>query len=330
MTDNSPANSQILAITVGETEGGTRLDSFLVSKLQHLTRAKIQRAINKGGAIIDGKVCKSSFKVGLGMTVRFQLPPVESEAPIPEEIPLEVLFEDEHMIGINKPAQMVVHPAKGHWKGTLTAALAFHFAELSSVGGPTRPGIVHRLDRDTSGVIVVAKTDQAHSALAKQFEQRTVEKQYFAIVSPPPNRDRDHIDKPIGIHPYQREKMAIRADHKSSRNASSFYEVQQRMGRFALIHVHPKTGRTHQIRVHMAAVGSSIVADKLYSGQSQLTLKDIDRNCGEDRIVLARQALHAQSIKIDHPLSGKRLEIVAPMAEDLAAAIETIREQAGK
>ena len=325
MTENQPETSDLLRIEVNESEANTRLDSYLVGKVQHLTRAKIQRAIMKGGASVDGAKCKSSYKVAAGQVVEFTVPATESDDPIPEDIPLDILYEDEHMIGINKPPKMVVHPAKGHWQGTLTAALAFHFKQLSSIGGPSRPGIVHRLDRDTSGVIVVAKTDHAHSELAKQFERRTVEKRYCAIVSPPPDRDRDHIDKPIGVHPYQREKMAIRADHKSSRNASSFYEVIERVGRFARVDVLPKTGRTHQIRVHMAAVGCAIVADKLYSGQSQLSMSDIDRQATDDTVLLDRQALHAESIKVKHPVSGELLHISAPIAEDFLKAWQAIK-----
>ena len=153
---------------------------------------------------------------------------MNTAGPHPEEIPLDILYEDEHIIAVNKPPGMVVHPARGHWSGTLASALSFHFRQLSSVGGPTRPGIVHRLDRDTSGVMVVAKTDPMHFALAAQFEARTTEKEYFAITAGVPDRDRDFVEQPIGIHPQQREKMAIRAGHTTSREATTFYEVLER------------------------------------------------------------------------------------------------------
>ena len=324
MRDNLPSEPELVYMHVDQADSNTRLDSYLVSQIPNLTRAKIQRAINKGAARVDGAICKPSYKVSTGQSIEFTVPSVEIDNTVPENIPLDILYEDEHMIGVNKPANMVVHPAKGHWSGTLTAALAFHFEQLSSVGGPTRPGIVHRLDRDTTGVIVVAKTDFAHVNLAKQFELRTVAKQYCAIVSPPPNRDRDQIEKPIGAHPYQREKMAIRADHKTSKNASSFFEVIERRGRFARVDIHPKTGRTHQIRVHMASIGSSIIADKLYSGQSQLTMQDVDCKSSKEIVLLDRQALHARSIKIAHPVSGAMLKIEAPMAADFEAAWEAI------
>lgn len=330
MTEKSKKPNTISKLVVGENEDSMRLDSFLASRLELLSRVKIQRAVRKGGAKINGIAVKSSCKLNVGQVVQFEIPEVEPEGPVPENIPLEIIYEDDHLIGVNKPPQMVVHPARGHWSGTLTAALAFHFDQLSTCGGPTRPGIVHRLDRDTSGIIIVAKTDFAHSALSKQFEQRTVIKKYYAIVSPPPDRDRDHIDQPIGAHPYQREKMAIRRDHKTSRNASTFYEVIQRSGRFAQIIVAPKTGRTHQIRVHMAHSGSPVVADKLYSGQSQLKSTDIDGNRSDENILLERQALHAMSIQFQHPETGKAIQLEAPIATDLQSAWTAISDHSNR
>ena len=303
-------------IDVDADNDNVRLDSFLAAKCPNYSRAKIQRAINKGHARVDGAVRKPSFKVATGQVILFELPPVQVDAPIPEDIPLDIVYEDDVVIGINKPPAMVVHPAKGHWSGTLTAALAFHFEKLSSIGGPTRPGIVHRLDRDTSGIIIVAKTDEAHFQLSKQFELRQVKKTYVAIVSPPPDRDRDIIDQPIGVHPYQREKMAIRVGHKKSRNAVSRFDVIKRAGRFGLIHVMPKTGRTHQIRVHMKHIGSSVVADKLYSGHSRLTKNDVDRG-GSDDLLLSRQALHAKAIEFTHPTSGQAMSLQADLYDDM-------------
>jgi len=220
---------------------------------------------------------------------------------------------------------MVVHPAKGHWSGTLTSALAHHFAQLSSTGGPTRPGIVHRLDRDTSGVIVVAKTDRAHLALAAQFEARTVEKEYFALVHPAPDRDRDVIDQPIGVHPYQREKMAIRADHPTSRPARTYYEVTERFEGLAVLTVFPKTGRTHQIRVHLAYAGCPVLCDKLYSGRSRITRGELRRVPTDDFLLLDRMALHARRIALVHPETGAPLEISAPLPSDLEGVLSELR-----
>ena len=306
-----------------------RLDSFLVSHFSKHSRVKLQRAISAGGVKLDGAAAKSSTKLKPGQAVLFLPPKVEREGPIPEDIPLDILYEDEVMVAINKPPAMVVHPAKGNWQGTLTSALAFHFRNLSSVGGPTRPGIVHRLDRDTSGVILVAKTDQAHQKLSKQFELRSVSKEYFAIVTPAPDRDRDVIDKPIGAHPYQREKKAIRENHSTSKNAWSYYEVVERFEGFASVKVKPKTGRTHQIRVHMAHVGCPVICDRLYSGRAALSLKHFDRRtpAEDDRVILDRQALHAHRIKFAHPISGEAMKLTAPLAKDIVGMLEVLREK---
>lgn len=313
-------------ITVAHEESGLRLDSFLVTHFSKHSRVKLQRAIAAGNVTVDGQRARSSTKLKSFQRIVFTPPEIQSDAPIPEDIPIVILFEDEHMVAINKPPSMVVHPAKGNWKGTLTSALAFHFSQLSSVGGDTRPGIVHRLDRDTSGVILVAKTDAAHTALASQFEKRTVAKEYFAIVTPAPDRDRDIIDKPIGAHPYQREKKAIREDHSTSRPAQSFYEVIERYKGFATVRVRPKTGRTHQIRVHMAHLGCPVLCDKLYSGRASIKRSQLDPRCTDDGIVLDRQALHALKIEFDHPASGDRMTISAELPQDLRRTIELIEQ----
>lgn len=313
-------------LTVAEKESGLRLDSFLVRHFSKHSRVKLQRAIAAGNVSLDGQPARSSTKLKVDQRVIFTPPEIHSDAPIPEDIPLDILFEDDAMVAINKPPGMVVHPAKGNWKGTLTSALAFHFNQLSSIGGQTRPGIVHRLDRDTSGVILVAKTDQAHQALAAQFENRTTEKEYFTIVTPAPDRDRDIIDKPIGAHPYQREKKAIRTNHTTSRAAQSFYEVVKRFKGFATVRVRPKTGRTHQIRVHMAHIGCPVLCDKLYSGRASLSLKQLNSRCNEDLMLLDRQALHALKITFDHPASKTRMSISAELPEDIHKTIAAIAE----
>ena len=310
---------------VSETEDYLRLDSFLVKQFPKHSRVKLQRAIAAGLVLVDGKKCKSSTRLKIEQVISCE--PFEEEAvgSIPEDIPLDVIYEDDAMVAINKPPGMVVHPAKGHWSGTMTAALAFHFQQLSSVGGPTRPGIVHRLDRDTSGVILVAKTDEAHVKLAAQFEARTIEKEYLTIVSPAPNLDRDIIDKPIGEHPYQREKKSIREDHRSSRAAVSMYEVIERFDGFALVKVKPKTGRTHQIRVHMAHIGANVACDRLYSGHARLANRDLDRHRGDETILLDRQALHAARITFDHPVTGQRTTLESPLPEDMTRLLEALR-----
>jgi len=321
----SPANCETMLV-VTDQEDQIRLDSFLVAHFSKHSRVRLQRAISRGDVLVDGQKAKSSTRLKPGQTVLCQ--PIEEpvEGPIPEDIPLKLIYEDEHLVAVNKPPSMVVHPAKGHWSGTLTAALAFHFESLSSIGGPTRPGIVHRLDRDTSGVILVAKTDQAHAALGKQFQDRTVEKEYYAVVTPIPELDRDVIDKPIGNHPYQREKKAIRENHTSSKNAVSMYEVIERINGFALVAVKPKTGRTHQIRVHMAHIGCPVACDRLYSGRARLTIDDLNRN-GDQTVVMDRQALHARRIAFDHPVSGERMELECELPADMTGLLEAVRNR---
>jgi 23S rRNA pseudouridine1911/1915/1917 synthase len=261
-----------------------------------------------------------------GQTVRAVLPEIPREAPTPEAIPLDVLYEDDWLAVVNKPPGMVVHPARGNWTGTLAAALQHRFAgDLSSVGGPARPGIVHRLDRDTSGAILVAKHDLAHSKLAVLFQDRQIEKEYYAIVLGVPQRDRDVIDRPIGMHPTQREKMAIRRNDPESKPAETFYEVDERFDGFATLRVLPKTGRTHQIRVHLCHVGHPILCDRQYGGHSRITLGEIDGSKGDSEALLERQALHARRLKFAHPESGESMEIIAPLPGDIAGVLEGLR-----
>ena len=314
---------------------------FLARALPKYSRVQLRKVIGAGGVTVNKQGTKVAYKLDAGDRIRIVLPPMNTAGPHPEEIPLDILFEDEHIIAVNKPPGMVVHPARGHWSGTLASALSFHFQQLSQVGGPTRPGIVHRLDRDTSGVMVVAKTDPMHYALAAQFEGRTTEKEYIAITSGVPDRDRDRIDQPIGIHPQQREKMAIRADHSTSRDASTFYEVVERFPGHALVRVLPKTGRTHQIRVHLAHIGCPVLCDKLYGGRSQITRGELLRGRGpgdggrgsivgtglpaDADVVLQRQALHARRIKLAHPATKEPIEFIAPLPTDMQTVIETLR-----
>lgn len=327
--DNRLIDQPVETRTVEEEQANLRLDSFLVLHFPQFSRAKLQRAVGKQQVTVDGRVAKSSLKLKSGQQVKVVLPSPEPATAIPENIPLDLLYEDEHVVAVNKPPAMVVHPAKGHWSGTLTAALAFRFDQLSQVGGATRPGIVHRLDRDTSGVILVAKSDMAHHELARQFEQRTVEKEYWALVSPGPDRDRDMIDRAIGAHPYQREKMAIRDGHSTSRPAQTEFEVAERFDGFAVVRLFPKTGRTHQIRVHLAHVGCPVLCDRYYSGRARVTRGDFSGDRGDQQVLLERQALHAAQITFRHPVSGERVTVQAPLREDLLRTVEAIRNHRG-
>jgi len=319
---------------VTSAEHGQRIDSALALLLNAYSRVFLRKVIQDGGAKVDGIAVKPSFRVQHGQTVTLLLPPPPEDGPRPEAIDLEVLYEDDSLLAINKPAGMVVHPAKGHWSGTLASALAHHFKQLSDIGGPTRPGIIHRLDRDTSGVILVAKTNLVHLKLSEQFETRKILKQYFAIVVGKLELDRDFIRQPIGPHPYQRDKMAIRREHPDSRDAETFYEIDERFSGFCTVNVRPKTGRTHQIRVHMDYLGVPVLCDRLYAGHSLITKGEIRRRLAsklppqsdDGEIVLQRQALHAKSIELTHPVSGSTLRIESPLPADLLQVCELLRE----
>lgn len=319
---------------VSSAEHGQRIDSALALLLNAYSRVFLRKVIQEGGAQVNGVVVKPSFRVQENQLIRLLLPPPPDDGPRPEAIDLEVLYEDDSLLAINKPPGMVVHPAKGHWNGTLASALAHHFKQLSDVGGPTRPGIIHRLDRDTSGVILVAKTNWVHLKLSEQFETRTISKQYFAIVVGNLELDRDFIRQPIGPHPYQRDKMAIRREHPDSRDAETFYEVCERFSGFCTVNVQPKTGRTHQIRVHLDYLGAPVLCDRLYAGHAQITSGEIRRRLAlglppqadDDTIVLQRQALHARSIELSHPVSGKVLRIESPIPADLLKVCELLRQ----
>jgi len=318
---------------------GERLDVFLAHQFPALSRATLRRAIDAGYVLVDDAACKPAARLRAGSQVDVVRLDVPREGPMPQDIPLAILYEDDVIVVVDKPAGMIVHPARGHWEGTLASALAHHFGPLSGRGGPTRPGIVHRLDRDTSGVIVVAKNDQAHDALAAQFKARTVAKEYLAIVAGVPDRDQDVIREPIGDHPTQREKKAIRrqdaaqrsSPKSSGRDAVTVYEVVERFVGFALLRARPKTGRTHQIRLHLAHIGCPVLCDRLYGGRATITeLELIPRDklphdaSAAERTLLDRQALHAHRLGIVHPVSGERMEFEAPLPADFQQTLDAL------
>ncbi len=341
--DDAPDDAEETVVTellspfsfvVDEETQGQRVDLFLSLKCDGYSRVFIRKVIDKGLVLVDGRPVKPAFKVFPNHVVSGSLPPPPTDGPIPEDIPLEILYEDEYLVAINKPAGMVVHPAKGHWKGTLTSALAHHFQKLSDCGGPTRPGIVHRLDRETSGVICIAKTNEVHFKLSALFEAREVQKEYRTIVLGTLDRDRDWIKQPIGYHPYQREKMAIRAGHESSRDAETFFEVIERFRGYTYLKVLPKTGRTHQIRVHLAHIGVAVLCDRLYGGQARVTLGQLERRQARSlpaqaddlEVVLERQALHAYKIEFAHPITQVPLSIHAPIPADFEKVLSVLRQ----
>lgn len=324
---------------VSDAEAGWRLDLFLVSKFPQYSRVLIRKAIQaEDGVDVDGIHGKPSFRLKPGSVVSFRLVEPPRESPIPEEIPLDVLYEDEDMAVINKPADMVVHPSRGHWSGTLVGALAHRFqGQLSSNRGPARPGIVHRLDRDTSGAIIVAKNDVAHANLAALFEEKRIQKEYFAIALGGFHSDREIVDQPIGHHPKFRVRMAIAPDDPEAKPAQTYFEIVERFKGFSTIRCLPKTGRTHQIRVHLGYLGCPILCDKLYGGRSEITLDEIackfdlaPKGKADDAPaptpVLARQALHARKITFEHPTTHKIMTIEAPIPKDMQDTIDALRK----
>jgi 23S rRNA pseudouridine1911/1915/1917 synthase len=334
--DDREAESQGISrftLKVDETGAGRRLDAWLATAVESVSRARIRRSIDQGLTTVDGVPRKASYRLAAGQCV-VMVAAASPEGPQPEAIPLDVLFEDHAIVVVNKPAGMVVHPAKGHWAGTLAAALVHRFEQLSGVAGAVRPGIIHRLDRDTSGVIVAAKTDEAHQNLAAQFHNRTVSKEYLAIVSGNPDRDADRISAPIGPHPVHREKMALRAEHPESRPAETFYEVVERFAGFALVRAAPKTGRTHQIRLHLAHIRCPVLCDRLYGGRSRITVGEVraitrcrgTAGAPDDAILLERQALHAHRLSLVHPTTGAPMTWDAPIPDDMNRVLATLRE----
>ncbi|MBX3356186.1 MAG: RluA family pseudouridine synthase [Phycisphaeraceae bacterium] len=335
-----------------------RIDRYLVDRVPFLSRTSLQRLIRESSVTVNGRVPKPSTKLRRGDLVVAVLPPPPSREIGADEIPLEVLFEDEHLIVVNKQANLIVHPARSIKRGTLVNALAWHFlhsgsGHLSSVGEDlARPGIVHRLDRHTTGAIVAAKSDVAHWRLAKQFQDRRTSKRYLALVHGSVEPDGSLVDLPLGKHPTIRERYAVRWDDtgKASQTVVRVlerYPAAEPSQTCSLVELDLLTGRTHQIRVHLSHLGWPIVGDDLYEGRPLRRSASGDaligewsdpRDPGRDRdgsldgregepAILARQALHATSLEFSHPISGEPLRFVAPLPADLRAAIDLLRRR---
>lgn len=315
--------------TVNLKVDGQRLDQYLAAQFGDFSRSLIRKAIDAGTVTVNGEPQKASYKVKKDDLIRLWLPRPKSGHPLPEEIPLEILYEDEWLALINKPSDMVVHPAKGNWSGTLANAISHRFGSVSEAGGEHRPGIVHRLDRDTSGVILIAKEERTHRALSMQFERRQIFKEYVAITQGVLDRDSDYIEARIVRHRHDRVKMAVTDDEddEDAKDACSFYEVIERFDGFTYVKVQPKTGRTHQIRVHLASVGCPVLADKTYSGRDQLQLSDLvpDLEPSANKVLLSRQALHAHRLRFRHPQTGVWLEVVAPLPAEFESTLAALR-----
>jgi 23S rRNA pseudouridine1911/1915/1917 synthase len=323
-----PWTTKALDLTVGHTAEGLRLDQYLVSAFPGYSRSIVQKVIDAGGVVVNDRTAKASYKVRPGDHIHIWLPAPAQDVPVAQDIPLEILYEDEYLAVINKPADMVVHPAKGHWTGTLVNALRFHFDQLSSLSGDYRPGIVHRLDRDTSGVILIAKDELTHRDLGYQFEHRKIFKEYLAITAGVLDRDSDYIERRIGHHKQDRVKMAVTDEEADGKEACSYYEVIERFRGFTFCRIQPRTGRTHQIRVHLASVGCPVLADKAYGGRDCLRLSDLVAvlEPAADEVLMARQALHAGRLRFLHPRRRQLIEAEAPLPPDFQKTLAALRQ----
>jgi 23S rRNA pseudouridine1911/1915/1917 synthase len=310
-------------ITVPDDSEGVRLDRFLVSMLPELSRSQIQRLIKDGHVRVAGREAKANQPVKIGQGIDVDTPALVDPKPQPEALPLPILYQDHDIIVVDKPAGMVVHPAAGHASGTLVNALLHHVDDLSGIGGEKRPGIVHRLDRGTSGLMVVAKHDAAHEELSRQFAAREVEKEYFALVWGEVMAGR-RIDAPIGRDPSNRKKMSSESARvRRTRAAVTRIVRAEHFGRMlTLAQVAIHTGRTHQIRVHLSAIGHPIVGDSLYGGVHR-------RVAGDLRAVthLDRPFLHAAHLVFKHPDDDRRMEFMSALPEDLQKVLDELREK---
>jgi 23S rRNA pseudouridine1911/1915/1917 synthase len=323
---------------------GQRLDLFLAAQLEGVSRSRVQLLLDQGDVLVDGKREKASLKLRGGERIDITGEP--RPAPLKamaEEIPLDVVYEDEELAVINKPAGMMVHAGSGQNeearnRGTLVNALLYRFKALSATGGDLRPGIVHRLDKDTSGLIVVAKNDRTHAALGEMFAGRQIKKTYIALVEGAVEREKGTINAGVGRDPVRRTRMTARPQ-ENARSAISHYEVVRRLanrfGKFTLVRVRIETGRTHQIRVHMASIGHPVVGDTLYGGSGQLTdqvasqaatSKAARRKAEPERLRLGRNFLHAAQLEFPHPGTGKLLQLEAPLPAELEEFLSRLED----
>jgi len=303
-------------VTAGELP--KRLDVFLVNREPNLSRSALQRLIEQGRVRINGQIVKPSYKIRPGDKIAFDVPKAEPLGLKGESIPLEILYEDNVLLILNKPAGLVVHPAPGHWGGTLVNALLHHFqtsgGTVSTIGGKERPGLVHRLDKDTSGVMVIAKTDEAHRALAAQFKQHTITRVYEALISGVPKKGHGLIELAIGRD--RRERKTFSAYTARPKESSTEYKVDHRFGKLAShVLLYPRTGRTHQLRVHLTFLGHPILGDQTYGGK---------KVCRVESVEIPRVMLHAKTLGFHHPSTGEFQEYIRPCPSDMEQVVQAL------
>lgn len=307
--------------TAGDADKGKRLDAFL-SEVGEISRSAAAKLIEDGHATVNGKAQPKKYAVKAGDEVDFTLPDVKEAEALPENIPLDVIYEDEDIIVINKPKGMVVHPAPGNYSGTLVNALLYHCRDsLSGIGGVMRPGIVHRIDKDTSGLLVVAKNDEAHAALSEELKYHGIEREYRALVTGGFKEDRGTVDYPIGRHPIDRKKQAVilSSDH-TAREAVTHYEVIERFGGVSYLALKLETGRTHQIRVHMSYTGHALLGDEVYQKSKTQFEK-------RHPSLFSGQALHAKKLSLTHPKTRERMTFECELPVEFKKALELLRKE---
>ena len=294
---------------------GDRIDKFLSCRLEEVSRSYIQKLIKEGHVSVNGKPVKANYKLGAGDKISVEIPEAKEPDILPEDIPLDILYEDQDILVVNKPKGMVVHPAAGHYSGTLVNALMYHCKDsLSGINGVMRPGIVHRIDMDTTGSLLVCKNDEAHRILAEQLKEHTIRREYHAIVYGNIKEDTGTVDAPIGRHPTDRKKMSI--NHKNGKQAVTHYEVLERFGNFTYIRCRLETGRTHQIRVHMASLHHPLLGDEVYGPSSRPPFPG-----------LKGQVLHAKILGIYHPATGEYMEFDAPLPQYFVDLLQKLRRK---
>jgi 23S rRNA pseudouridine1911/1915/1917 synthase len=315
-----------------EKEAGLRIDKFLPGKLPGLSRSLIQKLIKAGHVTIDGVICRQNTRIVESQSIIVEIALPDDYEMKPQEITLEILYEDDDIVAVNKPPGLVAHPAPGHFDGTLVNAMLHHCKQLSDVAGDLRMGIVHRLDKETSGIMVMAKNNQAHEGLALQFRDRTLQKEYLAIAEGELRFDSDIIDLPLGRHFRDRKKFAV--VFGAGKESKSRYSVLERFDGFTLVAVAPKTGRTHQIRVHLQSLGHPVICDGYYGFRRKVRRRDlipleVARQMTSDQldqILLNRQALHAHRLDFTHPITGKAISLHAPMPPDMQSVLDLLRQ----
>jgi 23S rRNA pseudouridine1911/1915/1917 synthase len=312
-------------LDVPDAAEGTRLDKFLAEALPDFSRTQIQRLIAAGQVELPRGKATARYRVRSGERIYLEVPPPKPTHLAPEDMALDIVFEDDALVVVNKPAGMVVHPAPGHDHGTLVNALLHHCQSLSGVGGEARPGIVHRLDKDTSGLLLVAKHDRSHRHLSEQLRHRTLSRHYLALVQGHLAAEQGTIDAPIGRHPKHRQKMAVVASN--GRAARTHYQVLEAWGALSLLQLSLETGRTHQIRVHLAHISRPVIGDPLYGTRAV----SLPRHPALERWLrtFPRQALHARALQFEHPESGETMAFSAPPPDDLAELIARVQQALG-